>query len=657
MDPIIAAKAIGELAQGIQPLVSAGLARMNTSDMIEANEKNLNTRIAADFGLEQKRELFQGFLEDKREKFQDHLADKQHSVQDYLQQRQHKHDSLNQQLRFLQQYLLQEDQQEHQERMVKLAAKYQRKLEIMRQEYEDKRLEKRMKFEEFLFEKRKELERELKQFERETQVLLSLLTLRNMQQNADYQRLHDVYPLVVPFSVTLDYYAKQQTLDKPLSPLLILAPPAVEFEKAPHAAQGFARLETRLTDCVRDFFSAHYPLQHPSTPVKFLGNAYKTKSIRGEAAVEILFNTHQAVPTLLLESQADGDAIKLYVAWWEIGDASPEYKKFLTINWRDVSGLTGKESGNSEDATAGMQSLAEFLGFCENVLASLFIDRYYLKQYQVTPQLPGLLPELLPAAHDQHTEQLVAAIAAHYTAMYQELEPTMPTLLPDIAIAVAASLAQIGYETAARQQFDYSARQWLRVRNAAAPSDDSLEALLTALETILNDCDLPYIEQVNRCLSLLHERPITLDNAHRRAKMEREQQLLQEIEQLKQQMQERETELQAEIQQLKENQGNAKSSLWDYKSNFIVVNVSRLNELDERINYFTKDGWELDKIRPFSKNNMGLLMIFKRPKEKNDAPQRVDSRNAERPINHPRTPRRIAVLRADSTPDKEDVFE
>lgn len=162
-------------------------------------------------------------------------------------------------------------------------------------------------------EARQKQEWALRKYDRETMLIQASIQLQNMMQSAEYNRILNNHPLISSSVPTLSIYKKLDP-NKPVPLLVIISPPAVEFEKVPHAGQGLAKIETTLTDRLREFLqdNNNYPVKSSIRPTKFLGGVWDSKRLHSEGAMENLYYTHQSIPTLILESKVDGDFINIY---------------------------------------------------------------------------------------------------------------------------------------------------------------------------------------------------------------------------------------------------------------------------------------------------------------------------------------------------------
>jgi hypothetical protein len=614
------------------------VSQQNTWDQIAATRQNMIARIGADFGIEETREQFQSLMETRRQEFEVKKLKGQ----------------------WLHQYALQQDSQTFQVELVKqkfendvqlsrLNHENAMKLQAFREEWENLRLQKRLEFEARLFEERKQHEWALKQYDRETQLIIAGENLKNMLQSAEYNRILTDYPLNTNPTLTLDFYKQYRESNQPVPPLILISPPALEFEQFPHAAQGFSRLESKLTDGLQEFLNAHYPIHSPIRPTKFLSGVWKTKRLHSQAAIEIIYWTHKSVPTLLLESQVDDDSIRLYLAWWDMMDDKPQYEKVLTLNWKEIlyplarenarlwqeereellkEGQTPEQieqenqddeynlrilTAEKRDQARGVdkqrdykvnseryiKELAEFLGFCHSILTGLVIDTYHLHNYRVRPQLPELLPTLLQKVPANLAQQLVSVIISKYRSLYQILQTQLPDWIPELALDLAMSLTQLADKTWARGQLNYAIQAWLALRNVQVDGDMDTMPLLAEMEGILVPADTPFMEKVNQCVMALGEkRQVSLEAFQQKQKQEEVARLNAEIDDLKRQLKEAETaRIAAEERRKKEDVVK-----WEYMTLRLNLNVFKRS-------LWTANNWTTERYENDSVISLNLQYV------------------------------------------------
>jgi formylglycine-generating enzyme required for sulfatase activity len=534
-------------------IITAQTQRENAIINATVQRQNTIDKINADWNLQQDRQEFQAEIENRRQNFEVKKLEAQWLHQYNLQK-----DS--------QQFNYEEGRRKHQESvaLANLNHENQQKIERFRQEWENIRLQKRQDFELLIFEERKKHEWEIKEYDRQTSMMISNINLKNTLVSAEYSRILDKHPLVTLCAPTLDFY-KNLNLQNSTPLLIIISPPAVEFEQYPHAAQGFAKIETKLTDNLHEFLDQNYNLSQSIRPTKFLGSSWETKSIHGHGAMSILHYTHKSVPTVVIESKVDGDTINIYLGFWDSMDSDFKYKKVMSIPWQEFLYPLARENAKKWreaknklfelgrtpaeiDARGGdnqknlllleeeeinqqydintkinyhingdeyTKELAEFLSVIHCLFAGLAADQYHLAHSNVMPILPQKLPELLQNVPDGDAKQsLIQRIIKIYEENYQGIELLNPSLLPDLVLDFAASLFTLNESVFAREQLNLALNCWLKLRGVIlTPQSDSViftGHLLKAIATVVTPLDQEYITKVNPLLSKLNETPISI---------------------------------------------------------------------------------------------------------------------------------------------------
>ncbi|MBE9145208.1 WD40 repeat domain-containing protein [Planktothrix mougeotii] len=511
--------------------------------------ENVLYQIQNQWDLEESRQAFQGALEGYRIASQFTLQERQQAFQGALEG-----------LKIDAQIAMQTSGQEFQAALEGVRQKFNRELEDYRQFCENARLQKRQDFEAEQLARRLQHEQRLEEYRRETQFILSRVQLLNALELADDKEIRETFPLKTPASVILKAYKGYQNNYRNIPLLVIISPPALEFEKFPNAAQGFSRIESRLTDEVQEFCK-HYPLTSQERPVRYQGADWESKSSHGKSAVDVLHHVLQSIPTLVLESKVDGDLLRIYLAGWDLLETVPHYEKVLTIPWKEVLYPIARQfaekwreyrmmlldKGKSleeiqrrggddelnllileeeeEDREFGftgnrdykynvkeekyIQELAQFLGICHCILVGLMADRYHFCHADVCPKLPELLPSLLEKVPSEGLKQmLVGEIVSSYQSLYQLAGCDRPHLIPDLYLDLALSLSHLPDQSWARKQIKYSIQVWLMLRNRVSSIEEQKLGLLELLErftSALRVEDKEYVEKLGWCLEAVGE--------------------------------------------------------------------------------------------------------------------------------------------------------
>ncbi|VXD14996.1 hypothetical protein [Planktothrix paucivesiculata] len=502
----------------------------------------------------------QFYLEANRQEFQAELEGYRIASQFTLQERQQTFQASLEALKIDAQFAMQTRGQEFQADLEGVRQKFNRELEDYRQFCENSRLQKRQSFETEQLARSLQHEQRLEEYRRETQLILSRIQLSTAIELTDDKAIRDTFPLKTPARVILDAYKIYQENYRNIPLLVIISPPALEFETFPNAAQGFSKIEVSLTDQVQEFCK-YYPLTSQERPVRYQGADWESKSSHGKIAVDILHHVLKSIPTVVLESKVDGDLLRIYLAGWDILEKVPHYEKVLTVPWKEVLYPIARkyaqewreyrmkllEKGRSledlkrrggddelnllileeeeEDREFGrsgqhdykynvredkyIRELAQFLGICHCILVGLMADRYHFSHADVHPKLPELLPGLLEKVPSESFKQmLVGEIVSSYQNLYQLAGCDRPHLIPDLYLDLALSLSHLPDQSWARKQIEYSIKVWLMLRNRVSSIEEKKPGLLELLEAVtsaLTVWDKEYLEKLNGCLAAIGE--------------------------------------------------------------------------------------------------------------------------------------------------------
>ena len=449
---------------------------------------------------------------------------------------------------------------EFQAAMEGVRQEHSKEMEVYRQYCEDVRLQKRLDSEREQLARRFQHEEKLEQYRRETHLILSRAQLLTALTLADDKEIRETFPLKTPARVILDAYKSYQENMKQIPLLVVISPPALQFEKFPHVAQGFGLVENRLIDEIQEFCK-HYSITNQERPVRYQGADWESKYSHGKTGIDTLHHVLKSVPTVVLESKFDGDLLRVYVAGWDMMQEVPHYEKVLTIPWKEVLYPIARkyaeewreyrmkllEKGRSleelkrrggdnelnllileeeeEDRELGrggqhdyqynvkedkyIQELAQFLGICHCILVGLMADRYHFYHGDVRPKLPELLPGLLEKMpSDSLNEMLVGEIVSSYQSLYQSLEGKRPNAIPYLFLDLALSLSGLSDKSWAKKQVEFSIKAWLKLRNGVSEEKLGLlkwENLLDAFKSTLTVADSEYVEKLTGCLAAIGE--------------------------------------------------------------------------------------------------------------------------------------------------------
>ena len=415
-------------------------------------------------------------------------------------------------LEWLKSYHLQKDSQglqwklaqENFDRSVKLASLNHEntiKLEKFKQVWESLKQSNEHEFQMRLFEVRKKLELELKQYERDTQILIRFAELKSKIKGAEYLEVLANNPLTLsPIIINQDYERYTKSSKCLLPPQVIISPPALKDEiNQQYFSPKLAILEGEITDSLRGFLHEVYPANGKDRPVNFIGGeSWKTNKFRAGTPAKILNFLFNHIPTLVLDSVLNRDKISFYMSWWDI--ESP----IITSKLLDIPIPRHLLPDGSEgDVHIQDQEEKIFLAtidFVHQVVSALMIDLYYLSNYNLNPKLPKYLPQLLQVVADQEIKQkIVEMVVICYESVYDQLlENERPDCIPELSLELAISLASLEDKGFAKKLAFRSLSKWLEIRGALPDQRrKDLEAFLTEVDL---NYDLDYANQLSKCL-------------------------------------------------------------------------------------------------------------------------------------------------------------
>jgi WD40 repeat protein len=458
------------------------------------------------------------------------------------------------------QYLKHRDNLTFQSQQAKLNATRIQELQAFIQRAEDIRLQKSLEFQRWSLEQEKALQLEL--FERNYTLQRQLVTYQRQTslQIVEEQKRLENSPIWLVASDILNSYPEDETL--PLR--VFFAPPKLQFERftntASLAAKRFPDVELTLAEGLRQFFRNY---STSGRAIDFLAGAWVSKSFHSEASIKALFGVLKSEPTLVLESEVDGDYLNFRIAYWGLNWTKYRYEPIISrLPYRDilyesaktrarrwlktrkkliaagekpeeidklygrdnvtnlrmllreerfrVVGIDSRElelsySINKKD----FEALCQFLIIYHCVFSGLVADEYFLVQYNLPPLLPKLLPNLTNRVPDTEVvQELIQSVVLYYQKVYGTLEEERSSLIPELALDLAQSLAYLSDKKWAKQQFIRSLQSWLNHRGLL-PKDESeaqsFVLLLEIMETAVKLEDKDYAEKLNQCLVAVGE--------------------------------------------------------------------------------------------------------------------------------------------------------
>ncbi|WP_199247214.1 hypothetical protein [[Phormidium] sp. ETS-05] len=401
-----------------------------------------------------------------------------------------------------------------------------------------------------LFEKQRNLQLELLLGNRETQLTVIQEQRETARQQPWYQKRVDNWPLrLVPEDIISAHPNRQ-----PVPLQIILAPPEIDYDRFGNGAD-FPKLEKRMAQKMRSLFERYFPLESNDRPVELLDRAWDSNRFGGGSSIKTLFNQLRSESVLVLESETSGERINLRVAYWSGGAETYNYKTVITdlpyldildgfarqrvLKWKTevydkliTQGKTEEElskrypqqmaglkvwRSEQEDLAAEIPfdrhypyvteddvRFGELFTSLHSLMVGAFADLHYLILENREPQLPAMLPEILPGFADAEViRKMLEWVVAAYEQAFSVLESDRDAWLADLRLALAEGLTHLEDKTWVHQQLGRSMTLWLQQRGGLA--SESFSQLCGNVETVATMNDVPYLQRVNRVLQKLGE--------------------------------------------------------------------------------------------------------------------------------------------------------
>jgi hypothetical protein len=215
---------------------------------------------------------------------------------------------------------IQKYNQEFQEKMAQLSHENQQKLEEYRAMVQVAIQDKNINFQKWKLEEEKALQlqiinlrqdfdREIAKYNRET----ALTTIREQRRLANS-----------PIALVSDDLLESPYRNGNMPLRILLSPPELNYDSFGQQSFGF-KIENQLAEELRQFLDTNYPFNGKNRQTQLLDGAWVGKKFRGGASTQALWSQLKAVPTIILESEVDGNYLNFRVAYWR-GD-STEYQQ------------------------------------------------------------------------------------------------------------------------------------------------------------------------------------------------------------------------------------------------------------------------------------------------------------------------------------------
>ena len=398
-------------------------------------------------------------------------------------------------------------------------------------------------------EKQKALQQQLAIYQRETQLQVANFQRETTLKSSEIDKILDNWPLKIYPSQILKSHGSSKVI--PLK--IFLAPPRLSgrLENNIDNNNNNNNFELRFAENLRTFLNKNYSLHSPLRPTEFLAGAWESKRFHSESSIKALFGMLKSEPTLILESEIEGDYLNFRIAYWGLGQENYYYQTLAKFSYQQILEESAKrralkwketrdkllvlgEDPNEVNQLGGdnvinlnllekeekwqaqgidtkqlcldyqidsedLEQLCQLLSTCCCLVTSWIADVYHLIYGDLPPLLPALLPNLTQKSLDS---QLIDAIVSGYRQVYQALESNRSYWVPELSLQLAHSLTHLPEKSWAIEQINYSLQSWLNLRQIQiSPAEDLLEAI----EAALTIADRDYLAKLQECFTALED--------------------------------------------------------------------------------------------------------------------------------------------------------
>jgi len=447
-----------------------------------------------------------------------------------------------------------------------LSREAQRELTEYVQGCENLRQQNRMEFDRQMARTRQEHEIKLQRMSQEFAIALAIFNNQLAKATDEYRRTLDNHPLRIFPTNLLDEYQTYAARNSQVPLLLLVSPLQVSFEKfVAQAPAPLPPMTIALEEDLSVFVQKHYPDRVAS---RYIASMWDSNRIKNDVAATHLHNLIPAIPTAILEFEAEGDLLNFRAFLWNAGSegytthrllSNFNFREFLyeiqkekaklweqqkqelvkagvdlkticppidpqknqTLSEHQINELNLQQLGQERlipegidvqlpyiPSPKGWQELCKYLRVLACAVAGLVLDSYHLNAYGSDPQLPKGIEDLLSGLTQLEAASLLDIIVANYLNQAETLYRLGSERVPQILVNLAVPLANLGDKAWANRLLMASYRYWLQQRRMDDPHDHPLERVAAAL-TI---ADREYVQSVNRCLESF-QADVTLDIA------------------------------------------------------------------------------------------------------------------------------------------------
>ncbi|MDJ0677875.1 MAG: SUMF1/EgtB/PvdO family nonheme iron enzyme [Calothrix sp. MO_167.B42] len=333
-------------------------------------------------------------------------------------------------------------------------------------------------------------------------------------------------------------------------PLKIIAiPPKLDWEQFGITGKKRIKIDRYLTQGLEGFFQEHYSLKNFQRAVEIVKVGWHRRRYQGISSIQTIFEMLRSQPTVILDLEIQDHYLNFRVFYWEVGQKEYSSAQILSQfpfreivyesaksrarKWKIVKDLLEKTGQNPQEINLvdsynlevlqvedkirqlgidprklprryklkqeDLTALAQFLLGCNCLVTACLADIHHLMINNVTPKLPGLLPQLISNLPNEKT---IETIVSQYSRMFKIIEDERLEKMPELGLELANSFKYLPNKLWAQKQLDYSIDCWLKLRgiNCEAVSHN-----IEAMKSVLTFADRQYVEKVKKCLAELED--------------------------------------------------------------------------------------------------------------------------------------------------------
>jgi WD40 repeat protein len=115
---------------------------------------------------------------------------------------------------------------------------------------------------------------------------------------------------------------------------IFFAPPKKKLADYFNLSRETIDIEQRMSQSLQEFLKKNYSLHSPSKATEFLSGLWDNSNFHGEASIKALFNVFKSLPTVILQTEIEGNQIVFYLAYWGKNTRKYSYDKIFQFNYQ-----------------------------------------------------------------------------------------------------------------------------------------------------------------------------------------------------------------------------------------------------------------------------------------------------------------------------------